>query len=391
MKAILTVDAISAPLTGIGRYTVELARGLACEPRIEQLSLFGGLRFVESVEDGLSAHRAIGAFRARVPLGALTLRAAFAARQRVFDRAARNLADAVLHCPNYVALRHEGPVVTTIHDLSWLHFPEFHPPGRVAFLASMLPRTLLAARRIVTDSEFVRREVIDRFGIAPARVVAVPLGVSEAFRPRAPDECAAVLHRHGLEAGRYVLSVGTREPRKNFGRLAQAYERVPEAARRGYPLVLVGASGWAWGEQERLVEGLEAKGQVRRLGFLEEQELAALVSSCLAFAFVSVYEGYGLPLLEAMASGVPTIRARGSALDEVGADAALTVDPYDVDSIAGALARALEDPAWRERSAARGLAIASERSWSRCVERTVDLYEDAAAVAAAPEGIRRAR
>ena len=388
MKVILTVDAISAPLTGIGRYTVELARGLRREPRISSLSLFGGLRFVDSVEDGLTSHRVVGAFRARVPLGALALRAAFAARQRVFDRSSRTIDGALLHCPNYVALRHRGPVVTTVHDLSWVHFPRFHPPGRVSFLETMLPRTLATAARVITDSHFVRDEVLDRYKLPPERVVAVPLGVSDHFHERTPGECEETLARLGLASRGFLLSVATREPRKNLGRLAQAYGRLPEATRERVPLVLVGAPGWAWGDEARLVEALEAKGQIRQLGFLEEVELARLFSSCLAFAFVSLYEGFGLPVLEAMASGAPTIRASGSALDEVADDASQSVDPHDVDAILAALARAVDDAEWRARSSARGLARAAEQTWARCLERTVDVYE---AALATPHGATDAR
>lgn len=379
MKVILTVDAISAPLTGIGRYTMELARGLPSDPRVDGLTLFGGMRVTESVEDSLSSHRAVGAFRARVPLGALALRAVLAARQRVFKRAVGCARDALLHCPNYVALRHDGPVVTTVHDLSWIRFPQFHPAGRVAFLDRMLPRTLAVAARVLTDSEFVRREVLARFALPPERVVAVPLGVSEPFRPRDDAQCAALLAAFGLEPRGYLLSVSTREPRKNLGRLARAYGKLPEAVRERFPLVLVGAAGWGWGEDAKLVAALEAKGQVRLLGFVDEPVLATLVSGCRAFAYVSIYEGYGLPLLEAMASGVPTVRATGSALDEVGEDAGIAVDPYDVDAMAAALARALDDGAWRASSARRGLELAARRTWAECVRRTVDVYGSACA------------
>jgi alpha-1,3-rhamnosyl/mannosyltransferase len=263
-----------------------------------------------------------------------------------------------------------------VHDLSWLDYPEAHPVERVRFLDRHLPRTLERADRVLTDSAFIADEIASRFGVPRAKIRAIPLGVDAAYRPRSRDEIAPVLEKHGLRDSAYLLVVATLEPRKNLERLARAYAALPSTLKARHPLAIVGARGWLNRDLERVLAPLEAGGTVRRLGYVAENELPSIYAGAHAFAFPSLYEGFGLPVLEAMASGVPVLTSNVSSLPEVAGDAALTVDPLDERALSENLARLLEDDTWRDAASARGILRAREYPWSRCVEATVDAYRE---------------
>ncbi|MEO5561233.1 MAG: glycosyltransferase family 1 protein, partial [Dokdonella sp.] len=191
---------------------------------------------------------------------------------------------------------------------------------------------------------------------------------------------APVLARHGLADRAYLLVVATQEPRKNLVRLARAYAALPIALRARHPLVIVGARGWLNAELEAALAPLEAHGEARRLGYVAEDDLPLIYAGAHAFAFPSLYEGFGLPVLEAIASGVPTLTSNVSSLPEIARDAVgaitLNVDPFDETALRGGLERVLQDSAWRDQASPRGIARARAFSWSRCVEQTVSVYRE---------------
>ncbi len=380
MRVIFNVDAITAPLTGIGRYALELARGLARSEHVEALRLYSAYQWVEDPEHALRSNRTIAAVRRHVPFKSTALEAYTQLRSAMFRLHTRGLGDWLLHTPNYVLMPFAGPALTTVHDLSWLAHPETHPPERVRFLERHLPRSLEQASAVLTDSDFIADEITAKLGVARAKLRVVPLGVDAAYRPRAPRELAPVLARHALADQAYLLVVATQEPRKNLARLARAYAALPRELRARHPLVIAGGRGWLNAELERVLAPLEARGEVRRLGYVDETELPLLYASAHAFAFPSLYEGFGLPVLEAMASGVPVLTSRGSSLEEIARDAlgpiALCVDPLDVDALRAGLERLLQDDAWRADASARGLAQARAFGWQRCVDATLAVYRE---------------
>ncbi len=380
MRVIFNVDAITAPLTGIGRYALELARGLARSEHVEALRLYSAYQWVEDPEHALRSNRTIAAVRRHVPFKSAALEAYTQLRSAMFRLHTRGLGDWLLHTPNYVLMPFAGPALTTVHDLSWLAHPETHPPERVRFLERHLPRSLEQASAVLTDSDFIADEITAKLGVARAKLRVVPLGVDAAYRPRAPRELAPVLARHALADQAYLLVVATQEPRKNLARLARAYAALPPELRARHPLVIAGGRGWLNAELERAVAPLEARGEVRRLGYVDEAELPLLYAGAHAFAFPSLYEGFGLPVLEAMASGVPVLTSRGSSLEEIARDAlgpiALCVDPLDVDALRAGLERLLQDDAWRADASARGLAQARAFGWQRCVDATLAVYRE---------------
>jgi alpha-1,3-rhamnosyl/mannosyltransferase len=377
MRVILNVDAIQPPLTGIGHYALQLARGLRRHRAISDIRFFSAYHWLADPEQALRDNQVLGYVRKRVPFKTLALHLYNFARGQIFRWQTRNLKDYVLHTPNYILMPFPGPAVTTVHDLSYLHYPQHHPRERIAFMERQMPRTLAQAAMIVTDSEFVRRELIERLDISAARIQTVPLGVEERFHPYLPAERTPVLTRYDLANIPYLLVVATLEPRKNLPRLVDAYSRLPEALRRRHPLVIAGARGWLTEALERRLAPLERSGQIKCLGYISQEDLPLLYAGAWAFAFPSIYEGFGLPVLEAMRSGIPVLTSNRSSLPEIAGDAALLVDPEDVDAIAAGLERLLADDEWRALAIERGLRQAGPFSWERCVEETVAVYRTA--------------
>lgn len=382
MKIILAVDAIHPPLTGIGRYALELARGLRTHPDHPSLRYFAFGRWIEDPEAALAATNE----RTPPPAsGLMRLRARLASQRwaielyrrltpRLYRRRLRPHRDHLFHSPNYFLPPFDGPSVATIHDLSIQREPRWHPAARVALMEAELPRTLDRALHLITVSESVRLEIMAYFGWPAERISAIPLGVDPVFHPRAPEALRPLLSGYGLESGAYVLCVATLEPRKNLERLLDAHAGLPAALRARFPLVLAGSPGWNSEALHARIRAARHRGEIRYLDYVPQCDLPALYAGCALFAFPSLYEGFGLPLLEAMASGVPTLSSTCSALSELGAGAALQVEALDTGALAEALHRGLEDEPWRRTSVRAGLSRARDFRWDACVERTLACY-----------------
>jgi alpha-1,3-rhamnosyl/mannosyltransferase len=379
MRVAFNATALTGPLTGVGQYAYQLARRLEAMPGLE-LFLFYANHFDRKVQPR-GDHRVAevrSIVRRRVPYAYEIARWI---RQRQFDRGARSPGFDLYHEPNFLAFDFDGPLVLTAHDLSWVRYPASHPPERVRAMHKFFEPGLRRAQVVLTDSEFVKKEIVEVFGIDAARVRAIPIGLDPVFRPMQLDEMGPALAAHGLQSGRYLLNVGTLEPRKNLERTVRAYTLLPVALRAQFPLVIVGAAGWHTQGIGETLEPLVARGEAKVLGYLERGELAAITAGAAAMVYPSIYEGFGLPPLEAMGCGVPVISSNVSSLPEVVGDAGLLVDPLDVDAIAGAMRTMLEDAGLRESLAAKSLERATRFTWKACAAATFGAYRDAVASA----------
>jgi glycosyltransferase involved in cell wall biosynthesis len=277
----------------------------------------------------------------------------------------------LLHCPVGVApTRSRLPLVITVNDVMVLEHPEWFTRANALQQRLVLPRALRRAARVLAPSRYTRDRLVETCGVDPAIVEVIPYGVDEAFGPGAPS--AAVLERLGV-GDRYVLTVGTLQPRKNLVAALKAFERV---AGDGAPhaFVVVGARGWHDDAVMAALSEPAVRERVHVLGRVPDEELVELYRGAECLVFPSLYEGFGFPALEAMACGTPVVCANRTSLPEVVGDAALAVDPDDADALGAALARVLSSEDLRRELAAAGLERAREFTWQRMAERTVAAY-----------------
>jgi glycosyltransferase involved in cell wall biosynthesis len=282
----------------------------------------------------------------------------------------------LLHALGFVSpFAWRGRTVVTVYDLSFLRFPEvYNRPNRV-YLGTLTPPSLRRADRVITISEDSRRDVIELCGVAPERVTPILLAADGRFRPASPEAVAAFKARHNLPE-RFVLYLGTLQPRKNIETLVRAYARLREQGSDDHALVVAGGRGWQYESIFELIRQLGVESFVHLPGFVPDEEQALWYSSATVFAFPSRYEGFGLPLLEAMACGAPVVSSSASSLPEVVGDAGLLVDPSDVEGWCLALRQLLEDEPRRKTLASAGRARAQTFSWHRMATETVQVYRE---------------
>jgi len=270
------------------------------------------------------------------------------------------------------------PVVVSIHDLSFEHLPQTFKRRSRTQLRLTVRHSAKRAARILTLSEYTRQDLIDTYGIEANRISAIPLAAPAHFAPVTEKrELRRVRHTYGIE-GDYFLSVGSIQPRKNLVRLVKAY-----ALLRGHDsnvklpkLVLVGKCAWLYDETLRALEESGVKDAVVLTGYVPDEDLPALYSGALCFIYPSYFEGFGLPPLEAMKCGTPVIVGNKTSLPEVVGDAGITVDPFDVDSIAAAIMRLTGDPDLRQELSGKGQKRASMFDWRDTARRTLEVYEE---------------
>lgn len=358
------------PLTGVGQYTYRLISEMQqlLDP---QPWLFYGTNWGQDLRTAAppAARRINDAIKRCLPNPLVLTRLL---KQLRFSGGARRHAISLYHEPAYLALRYRGPTVVTVHDISWIRYPETHPRERVREMNRVMPAVLRRADHVVVDSEFVRREVIEHYGLAPERVTTILLGVASEFRPVAAS--GPVLAQYGLQAGRYILAVGTLEPRKNLSTVIAAFSRLPDSVRRQTPLVIVGMHGWGMEKFSAGLQQMIARGEVVLTGYVAQEELPALYSGARMFVYPSIYEGFGLPPLEAMACGTPVIVSNRASLPEVVGDAGLLVEALDDEAIRRHMQSLLEDDALHARLARAGQERAAAFTWRRFALQTLDVY-----------------
>ena len=295
----------------------------------------------------------------------------FAERQR------RDVGADLVHYPaNFGRLLPGSEAVLTVHDLSFLRHPEWFRPGRAAYYRFSARRSVRHARRIIADSQATADDVQTMLEVPSDRIDVVPLGVDNAFRPATQAAQTAVCDKYDLPA-RFFLYVGTLEPRKNLPRLIDAWSNLTDVDKPD--LVLAGREGW---KVAAIMDAVERSAQGNRIhfpGFVAQEDLPALMSAAHAFVWPSLFEGFGLPPLEAMACGTPVLTSNTSSLPEVVGDAALTVPPDRTEVITEELSTLADSEETRTRLREAGLQRAAEFTWERTARLTLESYRKAAA------------
>ncbi len=281
----------------------------------------------------------------------------------------------LFHGTNFeVPLWRNCPTVVTIHDLSRLLLPKVHEAWAARRARFSVPFMARLATAIITPSQSIRREVCERLGIVPDKVVAIPHGPRRCFRPLPLNQTTEIRQRLGI-GDDFLLAVGTIEPRKNLLTLVRAFEEILHTTSLRPQLVIAGREGWLTDELFAHIKKAELGDRLRLTGYLSDEDLCALYSSCRAFIYPSIYEGFGLPPLEAMACGAPVITSSIPSLVEITGGAARLVSPTDVQALGRTIVGLLTDENEREKLSAAGQKRAAEFSWDRTARLTRDVYD----------------
>jgi len=295
--------------------------------------------------------------------------------QTLFARELRRLQPDLVHGMSYaLPVGWSGPTVVTVYDLSFFRFPRAFKLANRVYLAAATRASVRRARRVLTISEHARRDIVRLLSVPEEYVDVAYPAVEDRYRVLADDEIRAFRLARGLPQG-FVFALGTLEPRKNLAGLLRAYAQLP---RPRPPLYVAGGHGWHVSPIFDTVRQLHLTEDVHFLGFVPEDELPLWYNAARLFAFPSFYEGFGLPVLEAMACGTPVITSTAASLPEVGGKAAVLVPPEDTDRIAQEMQRVLDDSQVRMEMRAAGRIQASRFTWRAMTDKTVDSYRRAA-------------
>lgn len=358
MRTALDLTQIPRRKTGMGVYGLNLALQLVCREE--------GVLFVSRDDpDRERLRKALGAgwsLHEVDPLWTRILPLRFLWEQVALPRICRRLGMDLLHSLHYTApLFASTPRVVTVPDMSFYLCPEHHTPLKRLYFKGLLPWVLRRVSGVITLSEGGKAELLGRFSSLPhLSVEAIPLGV--------PEGCG----RFPEGEKETFLFLGTREPRKNIEGLLKAYALLVSRDPFSPSLTIVGGRGWGRDPVESLPS--ELQGRVHVLGYLGEEEKEELLGRAVALVYPSFYEGFGLPVLEAMARGIPVVTSRGTVMEEVGAGAVLAVDPRSPAEMASAMERLLKEPSLWEELSRRGLERAREYTWERTGRETRRFY-----------------
>ncbi len=389
MKLLLNTTSLMPPLTGIGNYTLNLLQQFNEAPDIEQIYCFNGrhwqlaeeLLAARNTSDDKNCKSKFNPYSYRPNLRKLIRSLPFSYSlnanmiNRNFNKTPSTISSGIYHEPSFILKSNKFPAVVNIHDLSFIHHPEYHPRQRVQYLLKELPKTLKHADIIITDSNLVREELLQRYQLDEDKVKAIYLGVDPRFKPRSSEEINPYLKKYNLGFKQYIFYVGTIEPRKGVDVLLASWRGLPKKIREHFPLVIAGSPGWSCAKLMADIYTLVSKGEIRYLQYVNQNDLPRLYSGAAVFLYPSHYEGFGLPVLEAMASGTTTICRDYTTMAEFASDTVITCKTKHLEEWIQKLKLILEDKELNNSLANVALIQAQQFTWKRCADATLDVYK----------------
>ena len=283
----------------------------------------------------------------------------------------------LFHATDFVLppTRSSTKTILTVHDLSFVHVPEAAPPSLVKYLNRVVPLSCDRADHIIADSYATRDDLIALYGITPDKITVIWSGVEERFkRITSPEKLTEVRNKYQIPQATCALSVGTVQPRKNYSRVVQAIAKLRQQGQHDIQLIIAGGKGWMEDELHRTITETQMNAVVHLIGYVDDEDLPALYSLSDCFVAPSLYEGFGIPLIEAMACGTPVVTSNVSSLPEVAGDAAITVNPRDVNELANAMQSILTDANIANDLVRKGLERAKEFTWERAARQLQSVY-----------------
>lgn len=371
MKIALNVGILHAPKTGIGQYVTNLFYELSKKQNLE-FHLFGGFNWSKSLPNAsIKGYSSITNSIKRFIPNAYDLRR-FIFQWR-FSSGVKKIKPDLYHEPSLWPFTFDGPKVMTIHDLTHLHFPETQPKDRLKEISKRIESGIESSAKIITDSEFIKNDIINHYNVDSSKISTVHLGVSDDFKPKSKSEW--ISNSNILEYKKYILCIGTLEPRKNLILALRGYLDLPKSIQKQYPLVFIGGMGWNSKEQNDFLNLSYQSENVHFSGYIDDDKIKHLISGAKMILYTSLYEGFGLPILEAMASGVPCILTKNASLPEVGGDAALYIDD-DIKSCSNSILNYIEDEIIYNTKIELGLKRVKLFTWENCANKTLRVYEE---------------
>jgi glycosyltransferase involved in cell wall biosynthesis len=391
MKVVIGANSLSGPLTGIGNYTRNLVESLALYGGIDDLRLLSHGWLSAPITPVFFSEQSQKVNQDQSSEGNLSLLSKLrpmASKNRplvelydIITSITANISlrkydsNDIFHSPDFQFANFPGKTVVTIPDLSTISFPEFHPSSRVAYINRHIRRAIDRADHLVTISDYVKNEINEKLGVPKERITTIYPGVESDFSPISTNDFESSVTTPGVEYKNYFIFVSTIEPRKNLATLLEAYKcYIDTQGTSTIPLVVVGLPGWNSSDIHKELSLLAEHRHVIYLGYVDRDKLRTLIAGARALLFPSLYEGFGLPVIEAMKSGTAVLTSKNSAMSEISKGAALLVSPYDKDDILQNILDLHQDQHLIENMVARGLEVSKAFSWERSAYQTLSLY-----------------
>lgn len=386
MRILLGSEPLLSPFTGIGYYANALATRLHKDPVVSlSLYAFGIFQDTEKLlTTGYENNNSItepskSSFLGKVKDVAVKSEMIVSAYGKLLPTWEKwrlaQYKDALFHSTNYTCPNFDGASCVTVHDLSTHYFPEFHPKVRANVVNTEITKVIDKKIPIITDSNFIKQQLTSDFSVDESLVSVIHLGADEAFKPRTEQECKEILLQYKLSYQQYFLTVATIEPRKNILIVLTAYQEYCSRVKDAIPLVLVGSEGWHSEKEHDMIQEMSLKGKLRYLGYVSRKDLHKLYSAANSFIFPSLYEGFGLPVLEAISSGLPVLTSIDSSMSEILQGNGIEVNPNNVESIVDNMSELASDRELRDAIGSACLAASVVFSWEQTYKLHLNLYE----------------
>jgi glycosyltransferase involved in cell wall biosynthesis len=353
---------------GLGQYVSNLARSLSEVDRENQYFIFARPKIQSELKIKSSNFQFVNINQPYRPLR-------LAWEQYGLPLQVKRRGIDILHSPHYtMPVIPSCKTVVTFHDMTYKLHPELHRPFHRHFFPRMMNWSARHADQLITVSESTRTDAIRLIGVDPNKVTSIPLAASEQYRQLQASDVKETCARYNLIPGQFLCYVGVLEPRKDVPLLIKAYSKIADSI-NGMPLVIIGKKGWMFDEIFRQITDLGLEKQIKIPGYVSTSDLVGLYNGAKVFVYPSRYEGFGLPILEAMQCGTPVITTNISSMPEVAGGAAVLITPGNVDELVAAMRKVLTDPGLAESLSRKGIARASDFSWRRCARETLQVYK----------------